>query len=437
MVEHVVHRYFRMLLDGYADPPYVEKDGRVEWVLTASPTISVLPLLIHGAGQLAIMCLTDTIAEVDAAVCIHHWLHCTETGFQDTKLKTQKVFRNWLPLALNRLPPQKVPVWSLTGKLLSWRTKDPRENAVLIKQLEQQREDGLAKLDPSVREYLDLLTRPKNFECLVANYHVARVIGNDGTFYASIPEVTIDAAVLPKVKESVLPSMRPSSHLTETEVLRYEQETSPVFARGFVYMKRGFLDWVENSKNTFSHLEHEIVSFLTTSSAGNVPEHLTAQLSADPRLKSAAKKRIVAFVGESNEMLNLERFRDRLTEPVYAVERVQVGRRARAVAGVNNPRILASLPYLRAAEVLQKVLRHASSGKQTGSIVDLARTLHWSSCESVLMSSMDVSGFDASVQMASQIQFITVKIKNKPKRILNNRSPYLQLILICRHLIPH
>lgn len=78
------------------------------------------------------------------------------------------------------------------------------------------------------------------------------------------------------------------------------------------------------------------------------------------------------------------------------------------MAGVNNPRILASLPYLRAAEVLQKVLRHASSGKPTGSVIDLSRTLHWSSGENVLMSSMDVSGFDASVQMASQIQFVSI-----------------------------
>lgn len=254
MVDHVVHRYFRMLLDGYTDPPYVEKDGKVVWMTDAMPTISILPLLINGAGQLAVMCLTDTVSEVDAAACIHHWLQCALTGFQDTKLRTQKVFRNWLPLALNHLPPQKVPVWSLMGKLTGWRMKCPRENPTLIHQLEEQRRDVVASLDPETKRYLDTLTKPRTFEALVANYHAARVIANDGTFYASIPEVTIDAAVLPKVKESILPNMLPSLHLTATEVLRYDQETSPVYSRGYAYMKRGFTEWIHNSKSTFEHL---------------------------------------------------------------------------------------------------------------------------------------------------------------------------------------
>jgi hypothetical protein len=107
-------------------------------------------------------------------------------------------------------------------------------------------------------------------------------------------------------------------------------------------------------------------------------------------------------------MLCRPKFAERLAEPMYAVERVQIRRRARCVVGMNNPGILASLPFLRAAEVLQKILRHASSGKQTGSHIDLGRLLHWSASPNVLLSSMDVSGFDASVQMASQTQFIAM-----------------------------
>lgn len=156
------------------------------------------------------------------------------------------------------------------------------------------------------------------------------------------------------------------------------------------------------------NLNYEVLSFLTTSSAGLIPDHLMLPLTTDARLRRAGKKRVVAFIAETPEIRNLEKFRVRLTEPVMAVERTQIGRRARAVAGVNNPWILASLPFLRAAESLQKILRHASSGKQRGHIGDLGRMLHWSSLPGVLLSSMDVSGFDASVQMVSQTQFISL-----------------------------
>lgn len=401
--------YYQLLLSPFGEPPFFERGERIEWVNQQGPVNSILPLLLHGAGQLIILSLLEVLEPIDAVACIQHWLTCMKKNFQDTKLQTQKCLRNWLPVALDRLPVQKVPVWSLTGDLTGWKWKTPREPALLLKTLKDQRKISLANLDSVTREYVESLQSPRTFTQLMRAYHVGRVMANDGTFFGSITEVTIDAAVLPRACGTVLPTMSPLSRLDQNQVLLYDQMSSPPFMKGYVYLRRAFRRWQEDSRELMENLNHEVLGFLTTSSAGTIPEHLMLPLSADPRLKKAGKKRVIAFVSESAEIRNLERFRTRLTEPVLAVERTQIGRRARAVAGVNNPRILASLPFLRAAERLQKILRHASSGKQKGSVADIARMMHyWTVLDNVLLSSMDVSGFDASVQMVSQTQFISM-----------------------------
>lgn len=243
------------------------------------------------------------------------------------------------------------------------------------------------------------------FESLLRGYQVARVIGNDGTYYASIPELSIDAAVLPKVFDHILETLRPSSRLTDTQVLLYDLTTCPELLPSYRFLTRAFTRWRADSQHLLNDLNGEIIPFLTSSSSSSPVELLTSIQHSSKTIKNALGRRIVTFVYELSEVSNLSTFRTRLSEHVKAVERTQISRRPRAIAGVNNPRILASLTFLRAAEILQKIVRYASSGKQKGNANDLVRMLYLTSRHDCLHSSMDVSGFDASVQAVSQTHF--------------------------------
>jgi hypothetical protein len=123
-------------------------------------------------------------------------------------------------------------------------------------------------------------------------------MSNDGTFFGSVPELTIDAAVLPKTKNHIIPSLRPSLVLTPEQVLSYDQLSSPTYSRGYLFMRRAFSEWQVNSAAMFADLNYEIPKFLTTSSAGYVPDRLSETFNRDQRLRGAGKKRIVAFTGE-------------------------------------------------------------------------------------------------------------------------------------------
>lgn len=369
--------------------------------------ISVLPLLIHGAGHLAIMCLTEVLEEIDAIACIQHWMDCLIDGFQDRKLATKNHLSNWLPSSLSRLPEQQVPVWSSLGCLIGVQRKTVTEPPSIAEQFQKLQEGARAALSPEVYMYLKGLQQPTSVDSLISGYLIGRVMSNDETYFASLPEITIDKAVLPRVESSVLLTMRPQSYLTTTQVLTYDQKSSPIFYQGFKYLSRVFPRWRSATGRLLGNLNYEVVPFITTSSAGNLPDD-SLPSGMDRRLRAAAKKRVVAFISETKDYLDLTRFQAQLVDAVYAVGRNQILRRARTVAGVNNPRILASLPILRVIEQLQYILPQASSGKQRGDVSDMLPMLYYTSSKNVLCSSMDVSGFDASVQMVSQTQFLSM-----------------------------
>ncbi|AEC32488.1 S2 gene product [Spissistilus festinus reovirus] len=405
---HVLLRYFHLLVGSYVAPPFYEKEGKIVWEKTRQPVLSVLPLLLHGAGHLAIMHFTNVVTEVDCIMCIQHWMDCLPGGFQDRKLKTKSHLSNWLPYSLHRLPPQKIAMWSQTGCLMGTTTRDTTEPDIVMQEEAGRNHAAKLNLSSEVERYVRHLQSASSLDSCIAGYLVGRVMSNDGTYFASLPEITIDKAVLPRVEHHVIRTMRPRSHLTNSQVLYYDQTSVPEFLPGYNYLRRAFPQWRANSAVLLSNLNYEIIPFLTTSSAGQLPEGGQRVQHADKRLRAASKKRVIAFIDEREDYLNLERFQARLVDVVVAVERTQILRRARAVAGVNNPRILASLPVLRALEELQHLLPQASSGKQKGDMSDMLPLLYYTSSANVLCSSMDVSGFDASVQLVSQMQTLSM-----------------------------
>lgn len=335
---HYLDRYLQLLLAPYARPPFHEAQGKIHRNQTAGKVISILPLLIYGAGHLITQLLTNTISDLDALVCIQHWMDCTAHSFQDAKLKTQKLLRGWLPDGLRQLPREQiVPYLSLTGALLGVKSKTlTSHTAATRREMIPQRERMMKELSHPVYTYVTMLSTRKDLLQLMKAYQVCRVMSNDGTYFAFTVEVTIDAAVLPRVVNKVLPTLQPSSLLTPTQVLSYDQSSSAEFYAGFKFLSRIFSRWRASARKLLTSLDKEIVPFLTTSSSGGKVDMTLTQMTADPKIKAISQKRILAFAYEYTNLLNLENFRIRLAEPVKAVERTQIGRRARAIAGVNN-----------------------------------------------------------------------------------------------------
>lgn len=336
--DHVLLRYYQLLVGGFSEAPFFERNDQVVWVQSQEPVLSVLPLLIHGAGHLTILHLTEVVSEIDIVVCIQHWMDCLEKGFQDQKLKTKSSLANWLPISLNALPsPQQVPKWSGAGSLVGTQLKKTKEPPLVTGTFAGIQKEAQEVLSPSVLHYIRMLQKPQSVLSCIRGYLIGRAISNDGTYFASVPEITIDKAVLPRIEDHVLKTMRPSLHLETGQVLQYQQASSPEFYSGFKFLKRVSARWQKDSAGLLSRLNFEIVPFLTTSSAGALPDGAIKQFATDRRLRAAGKKRVIAFVEEAADYLNIEKFRARLADPVFAVERTQILRRARAVAGVNNP----------------------------------------------------------------------------------------------------
>lgn len=119
-------------------------------------------------------------------------------------------------------------------------------------------------------------------------------------------EVTIDAAVLPRVVNKVLPAIKPLFHFTPTQVLLYDQASSKEFYSGYRFLSRAFSRWkVSARKLLLISLDKEIVPFLTTSSSGGKVDLSLTQMTADAKLRSVSQKRILAFAYEYTNLLNL------------------------------------------------------------------------------------------------------------------------------------
>nr|AFA28393.1 RNA-directed RNA polymerase [Acinopterus angulatus reovirus] len=400
---HLILKYIRGLLWGYQSVPFYEKEGKVIWE-TEMNSLSILPLLLLGACNLGTMVIAGVLEEIDCGICIHHWLTCAIEKFQDTKLDTQKACTNWLPEALDRLGIQRIPAWGIGGILIGTKLKDLSEPQVVRESFQAARERRELKLSGVLFRIVERMITLRNLESVKDAYQVMRMVSNDGTYFVSLSELTIDAAVLPKTPEGILGTLKPLYTLGSNQILHYDLSSVPEFLPTFRYLSRAVPRWSNEVREM--NMTQEILPFLTTSSAGKQQVEIKTRPEYSPKINQLFRKRIGAYTIQQEELNNRTKFRAGLSAITTAVKREQIRRRQRAVAGVNNERLLGSLPALRVYEVFQKILGHASSGKQQGHLGDISLNLFWSSEDNVVLNGLDVAGFDASVQMVSQTAFL-------------------------------
>jgi hypothetical protein len=93
-----------------------------------------------------------------------------------------------------------------------------------------------------------------------AGYQCCRIIDNDGTYYISIPELTIDGAVLPKTPRGVVETLQPRLWTHQHQVLHYQLDSAPTYVSTLKYLTRAVGKWEETLRGL--NLEHEIPPFL-------------------------------------------------------------------------------------------------------------------------------------------------------------------------------
>nr|AKB94056.1 RNA-dependent RNA polymerase [Grapevine Cabernet Sauvignon reovirus] len=393
-VKDPISRCIATLLVKHQHPPFWESRREVQWLKTK--TLSILPLLLYAVSNLGTQLLAGNITEMEVILCFQIYLIMAENKYQDTKLSLQKKIRSWLREGLHKLNKVIVPRWSPTGVVTITSEFTTREFKSTMETLDKVRKQREESIPPLATRYINqCMSQVTDVQCMLRSWIVTRIMANDGTYFASQPALTLDKAVKPKLCTTVVPALRPVITLGDSIVLRAEPIPNSQFARAVYYTDR----YVERTVQKLLGLnwEESFVLFLTSSSSGrDFQQEVTMTYSN--AVRKVIKSRVFAAGLESESYYSLEALEQLARLPSKLVGRDQIGRRQRAVAGVNNAGTLLGFPALRILETMLKLTKHASSGKQTGTFIDLIQPLSCFSSKYYCFNSSDVEGMDASVQ---------------------------------------
>nr|WIL96138.1 RNA-dependent RNA polymerase [Carrot reovirus 1] len=389
-----ITRCIATLLERHQHRPFWESRREIQWQKTK--TLSILPLLLYAVSNLGTQFLVNNLTETEVILCFQLYLIMGREKYQDTKLAVQKKMRSWLREGLVRLGKVQVPRWSPAGTLTTtmehktWEFKITMET---IQKLRAQRKECIPQL---AQKYIDLcITSIQDSQLMLRSWIVSRIMANDGTYFASQPALTLDKAVKPKLCSTVVQALIPVITLGDSIILKAVPIPNSQFERATCYTNRFVNTTVQRLLG--KNWEESFVLFLTSSSSGRdfQPEKT---INYSPAVQKVIKSRVFAAGLESESYYSQSELEDLARLPSKLVGRDQIGRRQRAVAGVNNGGTLLGFPALRILETMLKQTKHASSGKQTGTFLDLLQPMSCFTSKYYCFNSSDVEGMDASVQ---------------------------------------
>ncbi|UCZ39218.1 polymerase [Taro reovirus 1] len=415
---NLIKRMFSTLIKHLGKLPFRETQKSFVWEREIkAPTI--LPLLIYAIQNLVTQRCAGTVKEIEMVLAFQYYLDCGVSGYQDTKLKKQKMLRNWLREGLLKFSKIIVPHWDSSGMISRVKEKQISPLDLEIQEVRKARQKREESLQDYILKYIDhALLKARSLYQVHQYWQVTRVIANDGTYFASEPALTLNQAVRPRVQNTAV--KYPSS-----QFLTMRREPIPVMSIADPDSQVGcamqyasqYINRVAQKLND-TNFQEAFVTFLTSSSSGKDFEEIEISRLTKV-IQKIAKMRIVAAGIESRGYLRLDFIDTECSTPSKLVGRTQIGRRQRAVAGVNNTRSLMGFPPLRILETQQKMTGCASSGKQLGNYLDLLQTMCLSSLDNIYYNSADVDAMDASVQAAVQqvmwsyVTLITMKMAPK------------------------
>ncbi len=377
---------------------------------------TILPTLVYSITFIGFHLMLDTITEVEAVLLFNHYFWMAKDSFQDMKLKIKGVSRSWYLEALHNIGKTMMPVWSISKEIVGFREKRTYEIGMTLDQIKSDKADRKKLLSPYLLSYIEEKCLKSKTQTQIAKMYAAcRVASNDGTYYKTLTELSLDKAIQATVRESVV---QKPSYIKLNSFGVHEQryyEGLPARVSDFLQLFVNKTAELVNDQN----IDAEFVVFLTMSSSGTrVTEHEKKRLGET--LSKLMKKRLVRAAEESDQYRDLEFFIKRYGDAIIIVQRQQIDRRQRGIAGINNQKLLASFGGYIIAKEFFKLTETAAQGKQTGNINDISNMLYWTSTVNSLFSSMDVKGMDASIQSSLRevVNGFNLKVANLAKNQL-------------------
>jgi hypothetical protein len=388
----------KLLLSKYGQFPFIDRRGRIEGVTDDIP--SILPLLVYMLISIGTDLCIGVINHIESGILIMNYFTMARKGYQDEKLKLKSKYRNFLNEGFNNLKRGLIPLWSITGTIVKSYVKEFTEPTRLNDQIEEAKEER-KKLPKDIYNYIEsVLKIIKTQDDLKKLYLICMAASNDRTYYSTLMELGLDAGILPKSRE--IPVITPKPTLTEVESnytygLDYDSEEEGHVARVSKYLEvyeRPIADELHNL-----NMDKEWTNFVTTKSSGKDLEE-TVKSQYSKKVRKITGKRVVDEAIEASKYRHLARMEEGRSNMTRIGSRTQIDRRFRGIANMTNAQLFTTLPFLQLTKPYAEFNPDPAQGKQTGSSVDIMDHLAFSSKNDVLLSSLDVSAMDATVQIA-------------------------------------
>nr|QJB76098.1 RNA-dependent RNA polymerase [Hubei lepidoptera virus 3] len=413
---------------------------------------SIMPLLIYALCHIGANFIMGNVNEEELIMCMNNYLLMARESYQDEKLRVKGAARNWINEALDKLGETMTPIWTPDMCIQGYRMKTIKEYRIVRASFKKAREEREKNLSKSLNSYINnKINKSKSQAEITRAYVVTRLATNDGTYFKTATELSLKKAVEPTIRQKIVPAPKPTQK-TSDGILRQVYDEGTIYHEIVKYLL-AFKEKVVKTLNNIK-LDEEYLDILKMTSAG---VKLDEKETSDKVMSILLKKRIPRAAIDSAEYRNMIQFVSRLQAPIFAVERQQIDRRQRMIAGINNEGLLGSMASYVILTSMFKYMSAAAQGKQSGSAVDISEMLELSSLENVMLSSMDVKGMDAAIQPTTRDIIHTFELeiarmtrhqiagpfKEKWTRVLDDKgnsieeseyiSALMQLLMIERH----
>jgi hypothetical protein len=379
--------------------PFLERNGQIE--NTTMPNVStLLPAISYMLMSVCTDICSGTVTLVEAAFTINHYLQLARVDYCDEKLRIKSAMRDWFGYALGCLGQIYYPKYNTRLQICGLGSVKGVEPSFIHDQHVKKMKDMEEKLSgyDEILSYIKRHEKAKTIEQVIDRLEVCYAMSNDRTFYKTLVELSLDAAVKPQMAEKLV--LRPTTVLKDLdEGYAWLTEFDAKLSKGMYWAQRYLKQFVRTiaDKVSLLDLDSEWLHFLTTSSPGQKLDDET-QGALKKELGVLVKTRFGLEAFQASEYRSIQKLILSLAIAIMLVQRQQIDRRQRVIAGLNNARLLLSLASYLIMRFMYKLSEDSAQGKQVGNALDLYDLMIGTTQTSVIISSIDIKGYDASVQ---------------------------------------
>nr|QNS31040.1 replicase [Thrips tabaci associated reovirus 1] len=400
------------LLLPYDTLPF-EEDGKINRFFEDSKIVTVLlPLLLISVTYLFMQEVTNTISPYHAQMYVDQLVKYGSINFQNKYLKSKNLLRGWFQITECSLNKYPIAQWTNTGKLSTpiYRTSPYREDTEAVAKFLKNLSDS--DINDEIKQFVkDCMKINDPFERQKA-YVVCRVLSSNGTYIASDPRITMQAAVGARIHD--IPASIPIKKYVQlgqgSSPLEYDTRSIDLYRR----MDNVAAPIISKATSLLEGTDFEgrVSSFWTSNSAGAVEIQKIDEL--HPLINAALGKRIVNAAANAGDFLDKVKLENAARAPKLQAARDAQQRRPRDVVMSPNAISFCHYPIYLAIDAMLTAYDTGASGKQVGNYKDLIPMLIWTGMLKYFKSFFsDVSGMDASI-----LRPLTLLLYNYAIRVL-------------------